>query len=652
MRFCLKKKIILINIPKDTNIPRKLLEHTDVKIYEKATFEEALKIALNLVEKKAVDAIIAPSGTASILVKYVRVPIVRADYSYFDLLETILLTEKKYGLLNKRIAAILHDTRKIDASRLQPFLKNRLSFFTYHSIENDMENLVYNISKIGFDAIVCGPTANSIAKQIGLSSQIIRFGEDTVGGAISIALDFLRFSQKDQEHSQRLRTVLNLFPEGILTTDNKGLIVDFNTKALKIFNINKEQIFNMKIQELTNEQNWEDIYEKGIQHNDRFLKLPHINLFTSAKPIILDNEVQGSVVTLQEASKIERLEHQYRKYKVQGLTAKYNFKDIIGVSPLIKRTIETAKAFSHVDSTILIEGKTGTGKEIFAQSIHNNSSRRNGPFVAINCAALPDNLLESELMGYEEGAFTGAKKGGKTGLFELAHKGTIFLDEINQIPIHLQSRILRVLQEKQVLRLGSEKMVSIDVRIIAATNQDLNELIQAGQFREDLFYRLCVLNIKLPCLHERKDDISLLIDYYFRKFTEQYGPVTPFSNEAIQLLSDYSWPGNIRELINLVERYVVVNKQLEISSVDFVNNFLSLNLKNFIQDNNYNGSESFRINFGTLNEMEGQLIKEVLDKFDGNKVKTSQALGINRTTLWKKLKYIEEDECPNVAFNL
>ncbi|MCG0276831.1 MAG: sigma 54-interacting transcriptional regulator [Thermosediminibacteraceae bacterium] len=246
-----------------------------------------------------------------------------------------------------------------------------------------------------------------------------------------------------------------------------------------------------------------------------------------------------------------------------GLTAIYEFEDIVGQSRAIKKTIEAAKKIASSDSTVLIYGESGTGKELFAQAIHNASRRRDGPFVPVNFPALPSNLLESELFEYEEGAFTGAKKGGKPGLFEKADGGTIFLDEIGDAPPDFQVKLLRVLQDKRIIRVGGLKAIPVDVRIIAATNKDLWKKVKDGSFRQDLYYRLSVLPVIIPPLRERKEDIFLLLGYYLEKYTG--GRITSIydflDEKVLEYLIAYEWPGNVRELINLVEYLVSVKDE-------------------------------------------------------------------------------------------
>jgi transcriptional regulator with PAS, ATPase and Fis domain len=297
----------------------------------------------------------------------------------------------------------------------------------------------------------------------------------------------------------------------------------------------------------------------------------------------------------------------------------------------MKKTIEMAKNYSKTDATILIQGESGTGKEIFAQSIHTNSTRSEGPFVAVNCAALPPQLLESELFGYVEGSFTGASKGGKMGLFEMAHNGTIFLDEIGDMDRVLQARLLRVLEEKQVMRIGSDKIVPINIRVIAATNVNLKGQVTNGSFRSDLYYRLNVLNLNLTPLRGRIIDIKYLANHFIKMSNKKYGTqVEKLSQEVMELLSSYSWPGNIREMKNIIERIVLTAKKDYITLndieliIDELNDNEELSREDDMQEEFFDG---------TLREIKKKIIKKILKEEGDNKSKTAKRLGIDRSTL-------------------
>ncbi len=312
----------------------------------------------------------------------------------------------------------------------------------------------------------------------------------------------------------------------------------------------------------------------------------------SKKPFYLYKNIEGCLITLKDVNNIEILEQKIRSDSVKrGYVAKYKFNNIIGNSSIIKDCIKKAKKMALTDNPILITGETGTGKEAFTQSIHNHSNRKNKPFVAINCASLPSELLESELFGYEDGSFTGAKKGGKKGLFELAHTGTIFLDEIGDMPHDLQVKLLRVLQEKEIRKIGGTSIIPIDVRILAATNKDLEKLIIENKFRMDLFYRISMFTLDLPPLRKRLEDIPLLLESFLKEL--------PYKNikldkSLLEALNSYTWMGNIRELRNCIEymaymgsNYLTINDLPQNISSKLNNNHMSSNMSIFNDLNQY-----------------------------------------------------------------
>jgi transcriptional regulator with PAS, ATPase and Fis domain len=308
----------------------------------------------------------------------------------------------------------------------------------------------------------------------------------------------------------------------------------------------------------------------------------------------------------------------------------------------MKECIEKALQYAYTDSTILIIGESGTGKEMFAQSIHNASSRNNQPFVAINCAALSQNLIESELFGYEEGAFTGAKVGGKPGYFELAHNGTLFLDELGLLPLNVQVQLLRVIQERQVLRIGGTKLIPINIRIIAATNSNLLSAVEKGTFRHDLYYRINVLNISIPPLRQRIDDIPLLVQHYLTLYNAQYNKsIKSFSDNFIKSFQKHDWKGNVRELMNYLMRIVILSESECLTEEDIIKSEIKLSFNNKTEKKvSHIISDKDNINLlpDTLKSMENEIIQWYIKKYNGNKSMVCDALNISRTTLWKKLK--------------
>lgn len=351
---------------------------------------------------------------------------------------------------------------------------------------------------------------------------------------------------------KQLHTILNVINDGIVGIDRDGNIMFRNENANKLFaekgrknagEINLDDILDFEAKALLG-KNF-GLYRKVHEIMGKKILL-------TMMPIIKNNVNNGVIITFKDLSEIIEMENIVRANLMKrGHTSKYGFSNIVGKSKQILETKEIARKLAKSNSTLLLLGESGIGKELFAHAIHKASGKQYGPFVAVSFAALPENLLESELFGYEEGAFTGARKGGHAGLFEQAHKGTIFLDEIGDASLKIQARLLRVLQEKEVLRIGGTKIIPIDVRIIAATNKSLEELVSAGKFREDLFYRLKVLPIRIPPLREHKEDIPLLIEKMLEKFPN--GREMVISEEAMEEFMEYDWPGNIRELENVIE---------------------------------------------------------------------------------------------------
>lgn len=363
---------------------------------------------------------------------------------------------------------------------------------------------------------------------------------------------------------------------------------------------------------------------KDMERTKRINKI----IESSTDEVVISSKV--AIASFEDIARRERLERNIKlKLHDKGWIAKMTLDQFIGSSEKIRSLKIRTQKFARTDSTVLITGESGTGKEMLAQSIHNLSKRKAGPFVAINCAALPPNLLESEMFGYEEGAFTGTKKGGKVGLFELAHGGTIFLDEVGEMPLPLQSRLLRVLQEKAVMRLGADCIMPIDVRVIAATNQDLENLIEEKTFRKDLYYRLNILRLYIPPLRARVDDIPELVESFLRHFAHINLEVKGINPRVIRLMQLYSWNGNVRELSNMLERAMLLSIGPMIEEMD-IEELLPLKT-------GHAEATAVPKNY-TLQEMESEAIIQMLVSEEFSYTKVAAKLGISRTTLWRKLK--------------
>jgi transcriptional regulator with PAS, ATPase and Fis domain len=330
---------------------------------------------------------------------------------------------------------------------------------------------------------------------------------------------------------------------------------------------------------------------------------------------------------------INKLDKELKIYKTEYArinSAKYNLNDIIGTSKAIESSKSKVKKIARVNSNVLIYGESGVGKELFAHSIHNESERKNQPFVSINCSAIPENLLESELFGYEEGSFTGAIKGGKIGKFELTNNGTIFLDEIGDMPVHMQAKLLRVLEEREIVRIGGKNSIPINVRVVCATHKNLSELVESGKFREDLYYRLNVLTLEVPPLRERKEDIHLLMNKFLDVFYKETGYYREIPESVEKLLLKHDWPGNIRELKNVVEKICVNAEDTKVGINDLPVYVLNKSLKH-----EYSKGTGLK---EIMDNIEKEVISKTLKDCNNNKSEVAKKLNIPRATLYRKIE--------------
>lgn len=421
-----------------------------------------------------------------------------------------------------------------------------------------------------------------------------------------------------------INSLIKFIPLAIAITSKDGFVNSINKHMLDMFGYSEIEILNKSISELFEgfDKVKSDIFsDKPVIQREVYVynRKNRLRFFISAYPIYSKNDVNFDIMFIFEDIKKERK----LSDKILENRAIYTFDKIISKSESLLRVIEFAKKISNSKSTVLISGETGTGKELFAQSIHNESDRKDKLFIAINSAAIPENLIESELFGYVEGAFTGAKKSGQIGKFELANKGTIFLDEIGEMPIKLQTRLLRVIEEGIVSRVGAIDQVIVDVRIIAASNKNLKKEVAEGRFREDLFYRLNVLPLTIPPLRKRREDIPLLASFFMEKISKRLNKNEVKLNDyALNKMKLYNWPGNVRELENLIE--LIIN--LEFLPDDF-----------FMEEDSEIIETRDIYKSYSLEELEKDHIIQTLKTYEGNISKTAEVLEIGRNTLYRKI---------------
>jgi transcriptional regulator with PAS, ATPase and Fis domain len=484
-----------------------------------------------------------------------------------------------------------------------------------------------------------GETLPKEAKRLNIPHTVVENTEQSINLAIDTAVQLLKIQKDEAEKIRHYKiqyeqysAVVNYSNDAILSIDTHGCIIISNEKARQLLKFSSRGRAN--IQQVLPMLDFSQLKVATHVTLNRIIKLNELMLSVNEMPIVVNEHFEGAIILIKDIRDIQNSEKEIRLHLYnKGHTAKYNFDAIIGDSERICRTKQIASNYASTASSILIVGETGTGKELFAQSIHNNSMRRNGPFVAINCAALPKELLSSELFGYEEGAFSGAVKGGKAGIFEVAHGGTIFLDEIGEIPQETQIQLLRVLQEKEVRRLSSDKVIPIDVRVICATNRDLSTDVFNHRFRMDLFYRINVLKLSIPPLRERREDIPLIVSHAIAGFSnETQARVQAYMSALYPRLSEYPWPGNIRELLGVIERVTTLLNNDAPMTPDLE---LLIDMPSLTSQSVTDTSEQRQPVAAPLSR---EVICSTLAENQYSKQKTAKALGISRSTLWRLMR--------------
>ncbi|MFZ5632528.1 MAG: sigma 54-interacting transcriptional regulator [Bacillota bacterium] len=474
---------------------------------------------------------------------------------------------------------------------------------------------------------------------------------NTIIGAIGVAQEITELQHLAEELEVvkelkgTLQTIFDSAQEGYMAVNNDGNIIAINNAFAELLGLSSpEAAMGRHVTEIVKEPRLHPAPRTGKPPIVEIERINGRETVIMRYPIRKDGKIMGSVCKvifkdvsqlIALAEKINLLNRELTYYKnelerVQG--ARYTVDNLIGSSPVMIKLKETVRRVAQGPSTVLIRGESGTGKELLAHALHTGSPRRFGPFVKVNCAAVPENLLESELFGYREGAFTGARRGGKMGKFELANGGTIFLDEIGDMPLAMQSKLLRVLQEKEIERLGENRPIQVDVRVVAASNRPLEDLINEGRFRQDLYYRLNVVSLVIPPLRERMEDIDELTMHFIDKFNIEFGlNVQDLEKDVWSLFYSYHWPGNVRELENIIERaFNMVDGQLVCLS----------HLPQYLQKIS-KGPRKSPVDRGLpalLDQVEKEAILETLASTGGNKMQAAKLLGISRAWLYKKMK--------------
>ncbi|MDR1921255.1 MAG: sigma 54-interacting transcriptional regulator [Candidatus Adiutrix sp.] len=584
------------------------------------------------------DVIISQAGTANAIKEMVHKPVIAIALTARDYLRAF----QKAKTLGKKMVLLSHqgEEQQEFEAMYQAITHDTALSFSY-TCREEFDSMLDKVMTFGQDyaLIGFGGCVEKYALSIGLPYVLVQSKEKHVREALLAARNITDLNARDAMRSMRLASILNYSREGIVTVDHQSQVTVMNEAAKLMLDLRGQDVLGQRLDSDASPAGLTQLYGDGQPVVNKLIVWGDKKFMVSRAPIHFRSERSETVLTFQGLSYLQKVEARARaQLGAKGLFAKYTFSDIIAVSKPMKEIIAKAKKFSRAQAAVLIEGETGTGKELMAQSIHNESPLRDGPFVAINCAALPESLLESELFGYEEGAFTGAKKGGKPGLFELAHNGTIFLDEIGETSSNIQGRLLRALQEKEVMRVGGDKVINVNVRVVAATNKNMYKMVRDGQFRSDLYYRLNLLTLHLPALRRRQQDIPVLMEHFLAQYTEmcQREPLTA-SQESLKTLQEHHWPGNVRELENCVGRSVIlcdpgqdINEWLLDSVGEQVRHFQEAR-----EDESGEEEDRLTVALGPMKDMQQQLISQLMKRHGGNKTKVAEILGMSRVTLWK-----------------
>ncbi|MDU4854327.1 MAG: sigma 54-interacting transcriptional regulator [Clostridioides difficile] len=611
-----------------------------------------------LVEKGA-QAIIGRGGGYSLVIDTVNVPVIPMNMKSTDLLRAIEIA-KKYS---KKVVLILGDNEvSFDYVGWRNVISTEITEEWFESKYEIRSKVVKYIDKKDEVVIVGGGLACSFARQYGIDSVFATASDESIREAVEYCKKLLDTLGEEKFNNEVLRNILDGIKDGVIAIDSNGSIILYNESAKNMLKVERKCALNKYILDVFPKMEWmlDCLHEKEDVEDRKIRNINNLIVNTRTTLIKVDNSTYGVLGIIQDITKLQNLERKIRfDLNQKGLYAKYTFDDFLFKDKLTKEFIEEAKKIGKSDYTTLLYGESGSGKEIIAHSIHNISKRKDRPFVAINCATIAENLLESELFGYEEGAFTGARKGGKRGLFELAHGGTLFLDEINSLSFNIQTKLLRVIEERQIMRIGSDYIIPLDIRIIAATNESLTEKIVMGTFRADLFYRLSSLEINIPPLRDRREDIIPLFNNFVNEVLKDDGlnginsidENFVLTKDEMDKLYNYSWPGNVRELKTIAQKYVVTGKiklrqdrdfktkkLLPNSEVDKFNSETTASVE--VQDESINISKindgKISIDIKEVNKYVEEKIISMLFAQGLSKNEVAQVLGISRTSLWKK----------------
>lgn len=591
------------------------------------SFGKALSLVQERIKQNAADVFVSAGSNASLLRAGVQSPIATIQLSGFDLFQALIRARR----IAPRVGVLMYGHTIPELDAVKELLNIEISQHAYQMPEDARER-IDELRREGFEVVVGSSLVVELAQQHGLHG-LLAYSLDSIRKGFDDALELARVARLEASRYEQLHSVLHNLQEAVVAVDEQERIIIANPAMQQLLAGPGIQLEGQTLSALAPELSLRDTLVSGQIDRTIAIRFAQRDWVAHRTPMIEQGQIVGAALTLNDARTIQAADTSLRiMQRRQQHAARHTFDSLIGHSAALVQAKSSARRFAPTDLNVLITGESGTGKEVFAQAMHNASGRARRPFVAVNCASFPETLLESELFGYEDGAFTGSRRGGKRGLLEAAHTGTLFLDEIGDMPLSLQTRLLRVLQEREIMRLGATAPIPIDVRVIAATHQPLAQLIAEQRFRQDLYYRLNTLRLALPALRERREDIPAIITPLVANCLARLGsklPAEALLEGIMDRITSYDWPGNVRELENIAERIAV-----------FLHPFSRMQ-DVCLNDLQHDCPELFEEKTPITVSQEiplAERIRQAMDSSDGRPGIAAKKLGVSRSTLWRWLQ--------------
>ena len=623
-------------------------DQAQVEVLDKG-FEEAVAQVRARQAVEPIDVLVSAGSNGAFLRQHLELPVVLVKVGGYDVMRAL----GRARAISPRIAMVAYGEPSPEVQQFNERFGLGVVQRSYRT-EEEARDCVRELRALGIEVVVAPGLVADLAEEAGMTG-VFLYSQDAVREALDDAVEIARVGRIEQAKRERLNTILAQLKDGVVAVDLQERIETLNPAMEQLLGAAPGSLLGRRLSEVAPELSLAGTLAEARAELERVQQLGLRTLVASRMPIVEQGRQTGAVLTCQDPAAIHRVDRNLRANRAPrgsaSGTTRYTLEQIVGASAAIRRTKALAAASAASDATVLISGESGTGKELLAQGIHSASRRRRQPFVAVNCAAFPEALLESELFGHEEGAFTGSRRGGKAGLFEAAHTGTLFLDEVGEMPVPLQTRLLRVLQEREILRIGSTEPMPVDVRVIAATHRDLQAQVECGAFRRDLYYRLNILRLALPPLRERRDDVPLLaaqlLDKIARRLQAETRQAAPMVQALLEHTGHYAWPGNVRELENLIERVVVYSGSHAAPHATHTPQVLLQMLGDIAPEVFERATPAKAASpapavapaslQATRKAAERQRVLDVLEACNGSRALACRQLGISRATLWRKL---------------